>query len=164
MAPLRIRWIGLVLALLTLFCSPPLEAGGGMYFGVGGSYALSQIDTDNLSGTEVADVQIDFGDTAGFNARFGWRLMDFVGLELNLDYLPGMESDDLLRVFDVPTGVKAEMDVLTLMLDVKLSPLRIGPLDLFLFGGLGAMNADVTSSTPVSVLIFETVPSSELAT
>ena len=124
-------------------------AGGGCYLGVGGSYAFSEIDSDTLSDLtgisdlEDLDINIDFGDTYGFNARLGWRPLDFFALELNFDYLPGFDAGNALSIFDLPVTVDTSLDIMTLMLDAKLIPLRLGPVEFSLFGGLGAMKADM---------------------
>ena len=123
------------------------QAENGLYLGLGGSYAYSDIDTNDIYGLDDLNVKMNFGDTYGFNARLGWRLVDLFALEFNFDYLPGFESDDVLRINDVSFGVEAELDVLTLMLDAKLIPLRMGPLEISFFGGLGAMKAEAKETS-----------------
>ncbi len=125
------------------------QAGSGFYLGVGGSYAFSEIDNDTLSDLtgisdlEDLDINIDFGDTYGFNARLGWRPLNFFALELNFDYLPGFDAGNTLTLFDLPVSVDTSIDIMTLMLDAKLIPLRLGPVEFSIFGGVGAMKADL---------------------
>jgi hypothetical protein len=148
------KWtLSFVLALLLIApLSKSAFAGNGLYLGLGGSYAYSKIDTESIPVLDDVDAKIDFGDTSGFNARLGWRMIDLVALELNFDYLPGFESDEVIRIFDIPSGVSAELDVMTLMVDAKLFPLRLGPLELDFFGGLGIMKAEVSGSTGMEVI------------
>lgn len=119
------------------------HAGSGFYIGVGGSRTFASIDDGSVADIANTDFPINFDDAYGFNARLGFRLMDLLALELNLDYLPGFDADKSLTVFNIPTGVNASLDVTTVMLDAKLIPLRIGPAELRLFGGLGAMRANL---------------------
>lgn len=132
-------------------------AGSGFYLGVGGSYAFSEIDNETLSDLtgisdlEDLDINIDFGDTYGFNARLGWRPLNFFALELNFDYLPGFDAGNALTAFGQAISVDTSLDIMTLMLDAKLIPLRLGPVEFSVFGGVGAMKADLdlTASTTV---------------
>lgn len=139
----------IVAVLLTVSWSAPAQAGNGFYLGIGGSYAVSEIDTNDISVLDEVDIKIDFGDTYGFNARLGWRLIDLLALELNFDYLPGFESDDIseiIDIIDIPLNAQADMEVMTLMVGAKLIPLRPGPFELSIFGGIGLMKAELDVS------------------
>ena len=139
----------IVVMLLAVVWPVPVQAGNGFYLGVGGSYASSEFDTDDISVLDEVDIKIDFGDTYGFNARLGWRLIDLLALEFNFDYLPGFESDDIrevIDIIDIPINAQADMDITTFMVNAKLIPLRPGPFEFSIFGGLGIMNAELDVS------------------
>ena len=147
-----------VAILITAFWSSPARAINGFYLGVGGSYAFSELDTERISVLDDVDVdiEIDFGDTYGFNARLGWRPVGFFALEFNFDYLPGFESDDIseiIDIIDIPVSAKADLEIMTLMVDAKLTPLRLGPLEMSIFGGLGLMKAELEVSARSSELL-----------
>lgn len=122
------------------------HAGSGFYIGVGGSRTFASIDDGSIADIANTDLSVDFDDAYGFNARLGFRLMDLLALELNFDYLPGFDAGKSLTVFNIPADVDASLDVTTVMVDAKLIPLRIGPAELRLFGGLGVMRADLEGS------------------
>jgi hypothetical protein len=138
----------IIVGVFTIW-STPVQARSGVYLGVGGSYAYSEIDTEDISVLDDVDVTIDFGDTYGFNARIGWRLIDLLALEFNFDYLPGFESDDIIEIIEIvdfPVSAQADLQIMTLMVDAKLIPIRLGPFEMGIFGGIGLMNAELEVS------------------
>ncbi len=153
------RFVGVLVGLVVILGlgGGVALAEGGFYLGIGGSHAFSEIDNDTLadltgiSDLEDLDINIDFGDTYGFNARLGWRPLNFFALELNFDYLPGFDAGNALTLFDLPIAVDTSLDIMTLMLDAKLIPLRLGPVEFSIFGGLGGMKADLdlNASSPL---------------
>jgi hypothetical protein len=144
-------------------------AGSGIYVGFGGSYAESRMNDSIVGSVNDIDIPVEFGEATGFNARVGGRLIDLLALEINFDYLSGFEADRVFTVMALPTGAKADLDIMTLMATAKLIPLSIGPTELRILAGAGLMKAELQTQIttgiigePLSVTAEDTLPCGEI--
>jgi opacity protein-like surface antigen len=165
-----------VLVMVLCFCTSSYAAdaaGHSWYLGIGGSWALENIDTDDLE-DEFDPIDVDFDDGYGFQAKVGYHLNDTFSLGLVFDYITGFESDEDISVTEsidiygeVFTGsasaeVELEVDVWTLMLEGKAS--MSGTLSPYAVLGVGIMQADADADLSVSAtLLGETLSVSESA-
>ena len=142
--------------LMVLFFSAFVYAGdtkgSGFYIGIGGSYALENMDNDDL---DTGD--IDFDDTQGANIKVGYHFNNMFSVELDVNYLPEFEGDadydayDIYNMgFDLLDNI--ETDVTTCMLSAKFSPkLGSSSLRLLILGGVGIMNMDGDYKEPSQI-------------
>ncbi|MGB5985060.1 MAG: porin family protein [Desulfobacterales bacterium] len=107
----KILWIVMAIGL-----SAAAATAQEQYFGVGGSYAASEME---ISGDLVKG---DLDDTWGFNVKAGTHLNSYLSLEFNFDYLPSFEWDADLNVIEDPIGAEIDADAMTFMFALKASP------------------------------------------
>ena len=139
----KIRFIGLVVIFVIWGAGSVYSQE--KYFGVGGSYAISDIDLkSNL-------VSGSLDDTYGFNLKAGTHLGQFFSFEFNFDYLPGFEWDGTVVVDEDPVQSELETDVMTFMLDIKASPeFREKTYRPFILAGLGWMDSSGSARTEIN--------------
>lgn len=139
----KIGFIGLMVILVLWGANTAW--GQEKYFGVGGSYAISDIDlkSDLVSGS--------LDDTYGFNLKAGTHLGQFFSFEFNFDYVPEFKWDGTVVVADDPVQSELETDVMTFMLDFKASPeFREKTYRPFVLAGLGWMDSSGSARTDIN--------------
>ena len=142
----KIGLFGLVMIFVILGANAAW--GQEKYFGVGGSYAISDIklESDLIKG--------DLDNTYGFNLKAGTHLGQYVSFEFNFDYLPGFDWDGTVVVSDDPVKTELETDIMTFMLDFKASPeFREKTYRPFVLAGLGWMDSNGKARTETSDVI-----------
>jgi opacity protein-like surface antigen len=175
--------LSILTVLVMVLCLSPSSyaadaAGHSWYVGIGGSWAMENVDTDDVedgideyvaSARGVAGLgpDVDLDDGFGFNARVGYHINDNLSIAFVFDYLIGFDSDEskitpnvitsgLADLFPGVSGtayVEAEMetDVMTFMVEGKYS-IR-GDVRPYAVVGLGLMNADVDGKIADSVIV-----------
>jgi opacity protein-like surface antigen len=160
------KWSILAVLVMVLCFSASLyaadEAGHSWYMGIGGTWALENIDTDDLE-DYVEPIDVDFDDGYGFQAKVGYHINNTFSLGLVFDYITGFDSDEDISVTEsinfygeVLTGtasaeVEVEVDVWTLMLEGKAS--MSGTLSPYAVLGVGIMQADADADLSASVTV-----------
>lgn len=132
----------------------------GVYLGVGGSYALEEIDVRSatIAGQKYKP---HFDDTWGVNTKLGYHFNDWFALQLDLDFLSDFESEDKKSVSGTDTRFELDLKVTTVMGSFKLSK-RFWDVEPFFVGGLGMMH--VKSHAKARNGVFESESSSETDT
>jgi len=145
--------------LVMTFCFPVSShgadaAGRGLYVGIGGSYNLEDLDVHQFNVTledTTSDLDVDFDDTWGVNAKVGYHVHDWLSLEFNFDWLSGFESDKTDRGLGVPVDAKVELEVMTYMAVAKFSHgFGWEGAKLFIVAGGGLMDADADGKVHVA--------------
>ena len=150
----------LILAVLVMtFCFPMSShgadaAGRGLYVGIGGSYNLEDLDVHDFDVTleeATSDLDVDFDDTWGVNAKVGYHLHDWLALEFNFDFISEFESDETYSRGGEAFDTKVELEVMTYMAVAKLSHgFGWEATRLFIVAGGGFMDADADGKVRVA--------------
>jgi len=161
----------IALLMVLCFCTSSYgadAAGHSWYMGIGGSWALENLDADDVEDF-VEPIDVDFDDAWGANLSIGYHVNDNCSIAFVYSYLTGFDSDesatfeeimaaagvteadlldfgfspeelDLLDMVDISLGAEIEVDVMTFMLEGKYA--ISGNLSPYLVLGLGLMYAD----------------------
>jgi hypothetical protein len=168
--------IFIVLVMVLCFCTSSYgadAAGHSWYLGIGGSWAIENLDTDDVEEgiAEYLEAEtglgVDMDDGYGVQAKVGYHLNDTFSLGLVFDYIFGFDSDESVsgsaEVFgSTLTGTldaEAEIDVWTLMLEGKAS--MSGTVSPYVVLGVGVMQADQDADLTATLVVDGEVMAAE---
>ena len=109
------------------------------YLGVGGSYQLTNFENDDV---------VDWDSSAwGVNANFGYRLARTLYLQIDVDYIPGIEG-----ALKTDNAVGGDVDVYTGIFSLKGYFPNFVQIKPFVIAGAGLMhyNADLDEAARAS--------------
>lgn len=140
----------IVAAILLIFLSSNLYAQDtGLYIGIGGNYALQNIDTTDVNNDLRAyGLQLDFSNAYGFNGKVGYHFSKLFAVELAFDYFNNLSWNQTVTISGKPATFEANLKLMTLMLAGKLSP-NIGSevVRPFIIAGVGNMFGNIDVKT-----------------
>ncbi len=138
MRSIRIVSFACVLSMLVAGGSVQANEFGrrGAYVGANATYAFDLFQTEIYSAAGFAAVPLDYSDSWGFNVRAGYRLLSFLAIEAQYEWLDGI---DISGPAIGPIGTY-EPDVLTGNLKLILPTWRVQPYAL---AGIGMTSWDI---------------------
>jgi hypothetical protein len=108
----------------------------GGYVGANAAYAFDLFKTEIYTAAGAGTVPLDYSDSWGFNVRAGYRLLSFLAIEAQYEWLDGI---DISAPAFGPIGTY-EPDVLTGNLKLILPTWRLQPYAL---AGIGIASWDI---------------------
>lgn len=117
----------------------------GFYVGANATYAFDLFQTEIYSAAGVGTVPLDYSDSWGFNVRAGYRLLSFLAIEAQYEWLDGI---DISAPAFGPVGTY-DPNVLTGNLKLILPTWRIQP---YVLAGIGltSWSLDVAPGIPLA--------------
>lgn len=134
MRALRIALFALALTSLLGGSTAQAEDFGrsGFYVGANAAYAFDLFQTEiyNAAGFGTGPLPLDYSDSWGFNVRAGYRLLSFLAIEAQYEWMDGID----ISLPNVAFLGTYEPDVLTANLKLILPTWRLQP---YLLAGAG---------------------------
>jgi opacity protein-like surface antigen len=129
-------------AIVLAFMSSNLYAQDkGWYMGIGGNYALQNFNTVNMN----------YGNSPGFNAKVGYCFSKMFAAEFVYDYFTNFSASNTGKINGVPATVDKKAKITTFVIAGKLSP-DVGSevFRPYITAGLGMMNGDIDTTVSFS--------------